>query len=286
MTYHLARHARTPKLGAHVALAALLLTAGAVASLWPAARSVVWLVAGASVATHVGIALSVLLAVRLARAAHAPPTTPQTASSSLGQTIRWARWYDLLVPALSFGREGAFRRATLDCAGVALGERVLDVGCGTGTLALAARERVGAAGAVFGVDNGSEMVARAREKARHAGSPVSFEIAPAQALPFDAARFDVVLCTLVLHHLPAAGRAEAIAEMRRVLRPGGRLLVVDLAHAEGVWAALNPITLLHGGRAMHTAEEAEALMRDAGFVNVETGAIGSRVLGYALGHAA
>jgi ubiquinone/menaquinone biosynthesis C-methylase UbiE/Co/Zn/Cd efflux system component len=137
------------------------------------------------------------------------------------------RRYDVSLWLRARGRMSAFRREQLDLARVAPGEDVVDVGCGTGTLALAAKRRVGD-GRVCGVDPSPERVTRARAKAGRAGLDVEFEQAPAQHLPFADASFDVVLCTLVLHELPREHHARAIAEMRRVLRPGGRVLLVDM----------------------------------------------------------
>src|SRR5687768_2717271 len=140
-----------------------------------------------------------------------------------------ARYYDLLAWLLTLGREPAFRARLVDLARLKPGEAVLDVGCGTGTLAIAARQRVGAAGTVHGIDASPEMIAQARRKAMKAGIDVVFQSGIVEALPFPDAHFDVVLSTLMLHHLPRLVREQCAREMRRVLKPGGRLLAVDFA---------------------------------------------------------
>jgi ubiquinone/menaquinone biosynthesis C-methylase UbiE len=146
-----------------------------------------------------------------------------------GVLIHSAHEYDLRWLVRSRGRERAFRRHLLDLAGVGPGEAVLDVGCATGSLAIAAGRRVGRAGLVRGIDPAERMIVRARAKARRRRSRAVFDVATAQDLPFADASFDVVLCTLVVHQLPHADLRTCVAEMRRVLKPGGRLLLVDLA---------------------------------------------------------
>jgi ubiquinone/menaquinone biosynthesis C-methylase UbiE len=153
--------------------------------------------------------------------------TPPTSS----KLIHWARSYDLLVWLLTLGRDRAFREKTLDLAQVALGESVLDIGCGTGTLAIAARHRVGPAARVTGVDASPEMVTRARKKARGVGADVTFATADVENLPYAAGTFDVVLSTVMLHHVSEEARQKCIGEVRRVLKPGGRLLVLDFGGA-------------------------------------------------------
>jgi ubiquinone/menaquinone biosynthesis C-methylase UbiE len=157
---------------------------------------------------------------------HGGPMRIDTAGEG-SKVIHWARGYDLLVWTLMLGRERAFRERTLDFAHLEEGESVLDVGCGTGTLAIAATYRVGGLGSVTGVDASPEMIDRAKKKARKRGVEVNFQTAAAQSLPFRDAAFDVVLSTVMLHHLPDNARAMCISEIRRVLKPGGRLLAVD-----------------------------------------------------------
>lgn len=146
-----------------------------------------------------------------------------------GLLLHSARWYDALVWLLTFGRERSFREAMLKPAQLHKGESVLDVGCGTGSLAFLAKHQVGPTGQVFGIDASPEMVERARKKAARAGARVKFDLAPAQCLPFKDGVLDVVFSTLMLHHLPKPSRRQLADEIRRVLRPGGRALVVDFA---------------------------------------------------------
>ncbi len=101
------------------------------------------------------------------------------------------------------------------------GERVLDVGCGTGAVARAAAPRVGATGHVTGVDNNAERLAVAQSLPPVPGVAIDWRQGDATALPYADASFDVVLCQQVLHLIP--NRAAALADMRRVLVPGGRL---------------------------------------------------------------
>lgn len=167
------------------------------------------------------------------------------------KVIRTPRLYDWLVRVLTLGGERKFRRRTLDLAGLQAGETVLDVGCGTGTLLIEAAKRVGASGAAYGIEPSSEMVAQARRKAKAQGVAVDVREGSADRLPFPDASFDVAFCTLVLHHLPDAMQTVAIGEMRRVLRPGGRIVIADLERPKTIRVALSLITLFHkvGSRA-------------------------------------
>ena len=189
-----------------------------------------------------------------------------------------ARFYDALVWLLTFGRERAFRDRLLDLARLTPGESVLDVGCGTGTLAIAAKGRVGT-GEVRGIDASPEMIARAKRKASKAGADVAFEVAAAEVLPFPEARFDVVLSTLMLHHLPRATREQCAREIRRVLKPGGRVLAVDFATPAHQHRGL----LGHLHRHGHLSREKVAeLLEEAGLTVAESGPVGFRELHFTL----
>ncbi len=152
------------------------------------------------------------------------------APATSGKVLHRARAYDALAWVLTLGRERRFRDRLVALAHLEPGDSVLDVGCGTGALAIAARDRVGSGGQVCGVDPSPEMVARARAKAAtaaKAGADFRFETATVEALPFADATFDAVLSTLMLHHLSEEGRRQGIGEIARVLKPGGRFLAVD-----------------------------------------------------------
>ena len=149
------------------------------------------------------------------------------------KVLHGARAYDLLVWVLTLGRERALRERLVELARLESGESVLDVGCGTGALAIAAKDRLGPGGQVCGVDPSSEMVARARRKATRAGVDVRFETAAIEALPFPDATFDAVLSSLMLHHLNEEDRGQGIAEIARVLKSGGKFLAVDIGGRDG-----------------------------------------------------
>jgi ubiquinone/menaquinone biosynthesis C-methylase UbiE len=163
---------------------------------------------------------------------HGQPMEIETPKTT-GRVIHWAWAYDPLVWVLTLGRDRAFREKTLDLAQIAAGESVLDIGCGTGTLAIAVKRRVGPAAQVTGIDASPEMIARARKKAKRTGADVMFETAAVENIPFAAQSFDVVLSTVMLHHLPEDARRNCIAEVRRVLKPGGRFLALDFGGGAG-----------------------------------------------------
>jgi ubiquinone/menaquinone biosynthesis C-methylase UbiE len=200
----------------------------------------------------------------------APPTH--------GLVIRWAARYDLLAWLLTRGRERAFRERLISLADLQHGNSVLDVGCGTGTLAIAATRHVGPTGAVYGIDASPEMIARAKRKAAKAGAPGVFQLAAAENLPFADGRFDVVLSTLMLHHLPRNTRQQCAAEIRRVLKAGGRVLAVDFARAQARRGLL-----AHFHRHGHVSvEDIMAVLANVGLTIVRSGPVGLNDLQFVL----
>ena len=162
------------------------------------------------------------------------------------------RAYDWLARAMTLGGERKFRRRTLDLAELGSGEAVLDVGCGTGTLLIEAAKRVGPTGSAHGIDRSVEMLAHARAKAASQGVSATFAENSSDHLPFPDASFDAVFCTLTLHHLPASMQRATLVEMRRVLRPGGRMVIVDMQRPTNFSAVFSHIGLVHRFRSRAT----------------------------------
>jgi SAM-dependent methyltransferase len=161
-------------------------------------------------------------------------------------------------------------------AGVAPGPRVLDVGCGTGALALAAAARVAPDGKVTGVDPNPEMLAVARRKP----AAVEWRDGRAEALPFADAAFDAVLSQFAMMFFD--DRVAALREMRRVLRPGGRLAVAvcDAVERSPGYAALADLLDRLFGRAVGDAFRAPFVLGDAPRLQrvcAEAGIDGARV---------
>jgi demethylmenaquinone methyltransferase/2-methoxy-6-polyprenyl-1,4-benzoquinol methylase/phosphoethanolamine N-methyltransferase len=196
--------------------------------------------------------------------------------------IRHANHYDTVVRLLTLGRDRAIRQMTAEMAQIQPGDSVLDVGCGTGDLTLVAKAWAGPTGSVYGIDAAPEMIAVARRKAAQAGVDVDFQVGLIEDLSFPDRHFDVVLSSLMMHHLPGDLKRRGLAEIYRVLKPGGRLLIVDLkrptSHASRALMAL----LLHRG--MHSGvQDLAAILEEVGFADVEAGETRFGVLGFVRG---
>ena len=131
----------------------------------------------------------------------------------------------------------ALHSAVVAAAELRPGLRVLDVGCGTGSLVVTTRQRHPDV-EVVGIDPDQRALNRARRKARRAGLPVRFDHGYAQQLPYPDASFDRVLSSLMLHHIETGtgAQAEMCAEVRRVLAPGGQLVLADIEGSVGLHA--------------------------------------------------
>jgi ubiquinone/menaquinone biosynthesis C-methylase UbiE len=134
------------------------------------------------------------------------------------------RIYDPVVGLTS--RERRFKELLVDQAAPAAGQRILDLGCGTGTLAIQVKQREPRA-EVVGLDADSAMLSQAREKAERAGVELALTEGLSTELPFEDGGFDVVLSTLFFHHLDPEPKRQTAHEIARVLRSGGELHVAD-----------------------------------------------------------
>jgi ubiquinone/menaquinone biosynthesis C-methylase UbiE len=179
--------------------------------------------------------------------------------------------YDLRLWLMTRGREGRFRRQLVELAGVRQGERVLDVGCGTGSLAIAASRAVGKSGSVIGVDPSPEFIVRAAAKARRARTEPTFQAGTAQNLPLEDNAFDVVMCTFVLHQLPPDSLHRAVAEMARVLETGARALIVDIGGEQVARQTVHVRAAARHGVHLFDLREATPLLAHVGLTERASG---------------
>ena len=161
----------------------------------------------------------------------AETTKPSRDSAQFAEQVnrmfdRVAARYDLLNSLMSAGLHHRWRERAADRAGLKPGDSALDACCGTGDLTLELARRVAPTGNVIGCDFSEPMLDLAREKARSRGvSGARFEWADALYLPYDAGRFDAVTVGFGVRNF--ADRDRGLMEMARVLRPGGRLVVLE-----------------------------------------------------------
>jgi ubiquinone/menaquinone biosynthesis C-methylase UbiE len=196
-----------------------------------------------------------------------------------GHVLHWAHVYDLFGNIVTLGRAAAMREQTVELAALSPGERVLEVGCGTGEVAQRARSRVGATGRVSGIDPSAEMIALAQRKASRAGLDIDYRVGVIEALPYPDGSFDVVLSSLMMHHLPDDLKSAGLAEVWRVLKPGGRLLIVDFKRPRHWFSQLAMRLVLHGhlGRGF---EHLPAIVASAQFTDASSGATRFDFLGF------
>jgi ubiquinone/menaquinone biosynthesis C-methylase UbiE len=190
------------------------------------------------------------------------------------------------VPALGFDRltalydpvvrlttrERTFKRRLLDQAALGPGERVLDLGCGTGTFAVWAKQRAPDT-EVVGLDGDPEVLGRARAKASAAGVEVDFRQGLADRLPDPDGSFDKVTSSLLFHHLAREVKEAAAREVARVLRPGGALHVADFGPTRDplARAAFGVVQVFDGfgPTSDNVAGRLPDILRSGGLLNVQ-----------------
>jgi ubiquinone/menaquinone biosynthesis C-methylase UbiE len=182
--------------------------------------------------------------------------------------------YDRLLPLYDpvlrwLMRESTFRSTCLELADIQPRHRVLDLGCGTGTMAILVRQqRPGAA--VVGVDGDPKVLEIARSKAARASQSIQFDEALADRLPYPDASFDRVLSSLVLHHLTHDEKLAALREVHRVSKPDGAFLLADFGPPVGWYAAVVARLVARGERLRENLQGGlPRLLAEAGFQRIQ-----------------
>ncbi|NKY36773.1 methyltransferase domain-containing protein [Nocardia speluncae] len=142
-----------------------------------------------------------------------------------GVVIEGMRRYNLFTTVWFLGRHRRLLAELARASGAGLGDDAVDIGCGPGKLVRVLGTQVGPRGKAIGIDPSAAAIDYNRRRDTRPNH--RYIQAPAQELPLPDASVDVVTCTFVMHHIPEEHREAAIAEMWRVLRPGGRLLLAD-----------------------------------------------------------
>jgi len=181
-----------------------------------------------------------------------------------GTLIRWAPYYDFVTNLMTLGHARPLRRLTVDNAFVKPGDSVLDVGCGTGEVSLLAKTRA-KAGKVYGIDPAPEMIAVARKKAARKKLDIDFRVGVIESLPFPDSSIDVVTSSLMMHHLPEDLKVRGLAEIYRVLKPGGRLLIADFMRPTGSFLNHLCIAVTRHQGLKSGIEDMQKLLKTAGF---------------------
>jgi ubiquinone/menaquinone biosynthesis C-methylase UbiE len=199
--------------------------------------------------------------------------SPDSPQSGYLPALRWKALTPLFDHVVRITtRERTSKLKLIEQAGIAAGDSVLDLGCGTGTLAIWLKQRVSEAH-VTGLDADPDVLSRARRKAFAASTPLDFVEASSTELPFPDQSFDAVLSTLFFHHLRDPEKRKTLTEVARVLRPRGELHVADYGRPQGpIMAAAFLIVRAFDGfkpTAANARGELPELFRAAGLVHAE-----------------
>ena len=197
---------------------------------------------------------------------HSSPS-PSPAQTN-GLLIRWASFYDTVVSIMTLGQAQRLRNMTIDQSLLKPGENLLDVGCGTGGVTIPGKKRIGLNGKAVGIDPSPEMIAVAQKKAARKKLDIDFRLGVIESLPFPDASIDVVTSSLMMHHLPEDLKVRGLAEIYRVLKPGGRLLIADFMRPTGSFINHLFIAFTRHQGLKNGIEDLRKFLNDAGFTQV------------------
>ena len=206
-------------------------------------------------------------------------SVPEEKEAILGNM---AHYYDMLGFFWFQGREKEIRRMTVEMAGIKPGDSVLEIGCGTGSLTLVAKAQAGRTGKVCGIDAAPEMVAVAQGKAVKAAVDIDFKQGFLQEIPFPDQSFDQVLCSFMIFHTSQGVRVKGFAEIARVLKPGGRVFILDTSTPTRPWVK-RIVKLLMGRMVSHSVSELALLLQSNGFKDIKVGPTRFRMLAFISG---
>jgi ubiquinone/menaquinone biosynthesis C-methylase UbiE len=185
----------------------------------------------------------------------------------------------LYDPVVSFMGAARAREELIKQASIQPNQRVLDLGCGTGTLVVLLKRKYPAA-EIVGVDPDPKALQRAQKKIRRAGVAVQLDEGFADELPYEAGTFDRVLSSFMLHHLEEHEREKTLREVLRVLKPVGTFHLLDFAGGEDkAPGRLGRLVNSHARLEDNSQQRILQLMRRAGFTNAEKVKDGSMLFG-------
>ena len=171
--------------------------------------------------------------------------------------------YDPIVRLMGFD---SVRQELVSRANVEAGQRILDIGCGTGTLVVKLKRQYTAA-QVVGLDPDAKALQRAHIKAARAGVSVELEQGFADELPYQSASFDRVFSSFMFHHLNTQERENMLREVLRVLKPGGSFHLVDFTVADASHAFFDRLFRSHAQMKDNSDERILELLSRTGFTN-------------------